>query len=548
MSVVTAVRERVGRKLSEGVYDNPVVVKELRTRMRGTRAFVVMGAYVLFLTVVLVIGAFSEMGDVLQARDIPMTAASRNIGLRLFEWLTWTQAILLAIVMPSLTCGSISQEAESKTLESLSLTRLSPGRIVFGKQFSSFLYSLMLLVASLPLAGICLMFGGVSPFEIIVVYVLLVGWSFLFTCIGVLCSALASKTSVASVIGFILCAGYCYLTGLWGAEMSVHMRSAGNEQLILNGLNPAWASYSALAYARVCGIAVPLALATMIVHIGMGVLAVLIASTHLRFHRVERALSIRLLLLGLSVLVTWLIVGNIVAVGTRMSGAFGTSMMLNIISTCGFYVLLLVLTGTMALATGELRHAPGESFISYALSLRRAFSSDLRGAMCFVALWTAVLYGAFGLTFLWGSKATGQPVFASFWQAYFKVGISLVAIAAGFTAVGVLVSCVCKSRRNAIALLFLFGVVAFSAYPMVAAYFEPGVSNPDSIRWQIAAFWPMMPIEGTTGSLGADGPQFWWSYSDSWLVTCIAYVFVVMAGLGLASVAARKYGGVKDER
>lgn len=545
MSIVATVKKKIGRAAAEGIYDNPVVIKDMRTRMRGTKAFVVMGGYVLFLVVVLVIAAYVILSEVLRSQNAASSIINRSVGLRLFEALTWTQAILLALVSPSLTSGALSQEVESKTMEMLSLTRLTPGKIVLGKQLSGFFYSLMLLVCSVPLAGICLMFGGISPLEIAVTYALLAAWAFLFTSTGVMWSSLVNKTSVASLVSFATCAGYTFMTFVCSVEYGP---TSSSSESVFHGLNPGWASESALMATNVCGLSVPIALAAFIMHAGLGALALLIASTHLKYHRVERAMSIRLMLLGLSVFSMWLIVGNGMSVGLRMSGTLPSTAALNLICACAIGVLLLVAVWSTVIATGRLTTARGESFIAYAFSPAKAFKSDLRGAINFLMIWTAAAYAAFGGTFLWVAKAGGVPIFASFWTAYLKVGVALLAISAGLGALGVLCSSMLKTRRNAAMLLVLVVILLLAVYPVIGAYFEPGISNPRAFVWQLAALWPMMPILHTTGNLGySGGPLLWWSSSDAWLVTCIVYALITMSALGLASALAGKYGGVRED-
>lgn len=552
MSVVAVFRQKLGRTVAEGVYDNPVVVKELRTRMRGTKAFVVMGGYVLFLTVVVVIAAYTILGEVLSTQNAAASVMSRNVGLQLFCALTWTQAILIALIAPSLTSGALSQEVESKTIELLSLTRLTPGKIVLGKQLSGFFYALMLLVCSIPLAGICLIFGGVSPAEIAVTYALLSAWAFLFTSTGVLWSSLISKTSVASFASFATCVVYFGITYSWGLATYVSKRfshpTSSSDLNVFDALNPGWASESALTTANVCGLSVPVALTVLAMHVALGILALLVASTHLKYHRVERALSIRLMLIGITVFAMWLVVGNLGNImGSHGMGSLPASAALDLISGFSICILMLVALWSTAISTGRLTTAGGESFIAYALSPGKAFKTDLRGAICFLVVWTAAAYAAFGGTFLWAAKAEHLPVLESFWTAYLKVGIALLAISAGLGALGVFCSSVCKTRRNAAMLMVLVLLMLVAVYPVIGAYFEPGVSNPRAFVWQLAALWPYMPIVHTTGMLGSGGPVYWWSSGDAWLVSCIVYVLIAMTALGAASVLSAKCGGVRED-
>ena len=387
------------------------------------------------------------------------------------------------------------------------------------------------------------MFGGISPAEIAVVYVLLAAWAMLFACVGVWGSSLFKRSPVAALFASGSCLGYLLLTYVLGEVSQMSMTFGGSDHSILDALNPGWAAGAALASAKVCGVSLPISLVAVVLHAAIGVLALVAASTHVRYHRVERALPIRLLLLGITAVVIWLLVGN-----ATSFHSISNRTMLDYIGNCGTTILLIVAVAASVFATGEVKRSPNESTASYALSARSAFKSDLGGAMSFLLLWTAVAYGVFGGTLLWASKAQGVTLDASSWATYAKAGAAILAIVAGVSAVGVLASSLCTLRRNAVALVILFVLGMFGLYPVIMSYYEPGISNSRGLVWQLAAFWAVMPIFAATGGMPPSSPQFWWTTADSWLVTCVAYVFVAMAALGIASAAAPRFGGVKEEQ
>src|SRR6266566_9751191 len=85
-------------------WDNPVLVKEFRTRMRGARAYWVLLVYVLLLT--LVVG-FMYLNWYAQTTvgGISHQAAS-STGRTLFQVLFSFQAGLVALITPALTAGA----------------------------------------------------------------------------------------------------------------------------------------------------------------------------------------------------------------------------------------------------------------------------------------------------------------------------------------------------------------------------------------------------------------------------------------------------------
>ena len=144
----------------------PVMMKEMRSRMRGARA-----SWLLFISTGLTIGmaltilvtrwdaATGAGGQDPQT----LTRAMADIGRSLFIGLMLVEGLLGAFIAPALTAGTISNERERQTLEFLLLTRLSGANIALGKLCSALSFLFMLLLCSLPVTAVVFLFGGVSP-------------------------------------------------------------------------------------------------------------------------------------------------------------------------------------------------------------------------------------------------------------------------------------------------------------------------------------------------------------------------------------------------
>ena len=108
-------------------------VKELRGRMRGRRAFVVLTIYLLLL------GGFAVMVETLIARNYQTgfggssAFASAAIGQGIFAALLMLMTLQVVFLAPSSTAGAISLEREKQTLELLITTPISSVAIVIGK-------------------------------------------------------------------------------------------------------------------------------------------------------------------------------------------------------------------------------------------------------------------------------------------------------------------------------------------------------------------------------------------------------------------------------
>ncbi|MCX8052197.1 MAG: hypothetical protein N3B12_00165 [Armatimonadetes bacterium] len=239
-----------------------------------------------------------------------------------------------------------------------------------------------------------------------------------------------------------------------------------SQQHVLGALNPGLAAYTAMQVVDVCGVTFPLWLVAVGLHFAVGALLLLVASTHVRYKRAERALPIRIILILVTASLVWLLVGNLSGMGSVPAKSEDTMDLINVVySTISGFVALL----TCAFATGPVRQR------SMCIpSVRKMFKSDLAGAVPLLVLWTALSWAAFIGTLAWlmNSQANGLPKAA--WKSLFEVGISLVAIASGFSALGVLASCCVKQRKNAVGIVLGVLTIAFAGYLIVFSYYPPG--------------------------------------------------------------------------
>jgi ABC-type transport system involved in multi-copper enzyme maturation permease subunit len=201
-----------------------VSIKELRGRMRGRRAFIVLTIYLmllgLFAFAIYVylkqqaatsssIGGFPQpdtgfpgwpSGQTLSNG----TALSAGIGHGIFGGLLLLETLLVLVLAPAFTTGAISLEREKQTLDLLVTTPLSTLGMVIGKLFSALVYVFLLIIASIPLASLVFVFGSVGPDDLVRAYVFLFALAFGMGALGLFVSALVKRTQTATVITFVL--------------------------------------------------------------------------------------------------------------------------------------------------------------------------------------------------------------------------------------------------------------------------------------------------------------------------------------------------------
>ena len=107
------------------------------------------------------------------------------------------------MLAPAFTTGAISLEREKQTIDLLVTTPLATLGMVIGKLGSALAYVFLLIFASLPMAAIVFVFGGVGPDDLLRAYVLLFCFAIGFGAIGLFISALVKRTQMATVLTYL---------------------------------------------------------------------------------------------------------------------------------------------------------------------------------------------------------------------------------------------------------------------------------------------------------------------------------------------------------
>jgi len=186
-----------------------IIVKELRGRMRGRRAFFVLTLHVLLLTV------FAWMFQRLNEEALggigsyagQATFASASVGRGVFVGLMMLQTLMVAVLAPAATAGAISSEREHQTLELLAVTPISSLAIVLGKLLSALAWVFVLILASIPVTALVFVFGGVAPDDLLRGYVVLFATVIGLGSVGIFFSALTRRTGASTGLTFVATLG-----------------------------------------------------------------------------------------------------------------------------------------------------------------------------------------------------------------------------------------------------------------------------------------------------------------------------------------------------
>ncbi len=186
---------------------NPIAFKELRSRMRGRRAFAVLTIYLLLMSILVTLVYLSLDGRMRSGSSANLTAAGESI----FVTVLIVQAFLVLFVGPIFTTSAITGERERQTFELLRTTLLSTPALLLGKLISGLAYILLLILASVPVQSIAFLLGGVTLSDLALTQAVIMICAIAFATLGLFYSTLMRTTLAATVL--TLCTVLLFIAG-----------------------------------------------------------------------------------------------------------------------------------------------------------------------------------------------------------------------------------------------------------------------------------------------------------------------------------------------
>ncbi|MBW3635832.1 MAG: ABC transporter permease [Armatimonadetes bacterium] len=208
---------------------NPILAREIRARFRDKRSFWLVFALTALLCVVAAWIYNDAAMRAAQAEAQTRTAQSNFLpdstyyspyaalarqasatGRELFRALALGNALAWLLIAPALTATALAKERERGLLESL---WLSPFRIrsqIAGRMAATLFFLFILQLSALPIYGIALLLGGVSPGEVGIAATLIAATALVGTSLGMWCSARSHRPANALGAAF-------FVVALWSA-------------------------------------------------------------------------------------------------------------------------------------------------------------------------------------------------------------------------------------------------------------------------------------------------------------------------------------------
>jgi ABC-type transport system involved in multi-copper enzyme maturation permease subunit len=175
---------------------NPVLLKELKVRMRGWKAAGIIALYLLVLSLVALFIIYTTFMNPYGSSIDPQASIGAYTGLAVIQF------ILIMFIVPALTAGAISGEREKQTLDLVLCTKLRPISIITGKLFASTSQTLLLIIASFPIFSMVFLFGGISINEIMQLFGFYIITAVTIGSIGIFFSTYLRRTTAATVMTY----------------------------------------------------------------------------------------------------------------------------------------------------------------------------------------------------------------------------------------------------------------------------------------------------------------------------------------------------------
>ena len=173
---------------------NPVLNKEFRLRMRSPRAMWTLFFYLFAI-------GLMALSAIYLSQEVSGSGSAFNpeISRLLFQFLSMAQLGLIALMAPGLTAGVISGEREKQTLNLLLTTQQSSATIILSKLVSSLSFMVLIVISTLPIYSMMFLYGGVSPKQLLLVFLFYVFIMIVLGSFGVLFSTLLKRTMISVI-------------------------------------------------------------------------------------------------------------------------------------------------------------------------------------------------------------------------------------------------------------------------------------------------------------------------------------------------------------
>lgn len=177
---------------------NPVLENEMKRNTRSMKSSWIIFGVNLMLTIAAVATYFGMGGN-----NDYLSSGQYRYPVKCYMMMAYILFFMVCILVPGVAGGSIAIERERRTLDILLTTHLSPWKIVIGKLESSLSMVFLISFSTLPAVSLILVFGGVSVIDLLTLVLILVISGIFIGSVGIFCSAVIKKTTVATITSYV---------------------------------------------------------------------------------------------------------------------------------------------------------------------------------------------------------------------------------------------------------------------------------------------------------------------------------------------------------
>jgi len=546
----------VAAAFARATVDNPVLVKEFRTRMRGTRAYWVLLGYTLLLAAVVAMMYFGFESNMVQRADSGGIGAAaegaRDLGRSIFSFVFIAQAIMVALITPAITSGTVTIEREQRSYELLVTTPLRPVDLIRGKLTAAVSFVVLLLTASLPLVSLSFLVGGVSPAEIFFSYLVIALASLVYGATGIFWSATLRSTAAATVVSYLSVLAMFLVTFVPGmAAMSNSApRGVGSPEVPFQALHPIGATFRAVYPEYLFAAQIPAWVASVVLNLLLGMLIANVAMGRLEHFEPPRPFWTRFL--GTAV---WCAGGLFLfgpMLGAMLRGTATALALRELVTNTLVGMLVLICLALPVFNTGDLIVRRGESALARYLRgflPNRLFDNDLSCGFPLIAIWSVYLFALLPL----GIFALGKEKFFDPGAVFVPGVILCLSVVAGLAGVGNLLSVTLPSRWAACILTYLAGVVLlllpnFTWFSWFALIVRPRAPQP---LWQLLYLVPYEGLRelGASAAYWNDHPAMGFGRTvPVWVVTSAIYLTLAAVTFLITGARVQREGRLLQQR
>jgi hypothetical protein len=380
-------------------WTNPVIVRDMRVRMRGTRAFWNQAAYLGLLSCIAVFG-YSISTKLDNGTQIDPISVQRQLQ-QFYYFIFMTLAGLITIIAPALTAASIVSERKLQTFDLLVTTPMTAMQMLTGKLISTIAFIVLLLVLSIPASALCIILGGSTISDVMQSYAILLIDGVLLSAIGLSfsCSAKQHINAIMATYGaiillFIVCMALFSISAAAFFTGGAGGHSAGPALLAFIDLIPFCGAVAPGMSVGIFGLTIPAWVATAIVATVLIRLILSGAALRLGMYGPGLTASFRRQILLLTLI-------GLFIVGQSLVLFFHIPVQIGGYTTDIIGQITFVITGTAVLALSTFflpalfvpvadEDGPPDQVVQGRFNVLKSFSADHSGAFVYFEIWLFV--------------------------------------------------------------------------------------------------------------------------------------------------------------